>query len=110
MKSKVTVVSSELVVKHYDNNRKSENFVCKVMMFDPDTNEVDDVGTIRIPLALTNPAMLNEAGSQIRKGDYLIDFKAARGFSDDGIGGRLCLFEPVNQNAPKASAPAAPKV
>lgn len=110
MKSKVTVVASEFVQKHYEKST-SESFVCKVMMFDPDTNEVDDVGTLRVPKALTNPAILTEDGQKIRKGDYLIDFKADRKYSDDGIGGRLCCFEAVQaavKTAPQQQ-PAAPK-
>lgn len=107
MKSKVTVVASEFVQKHYEKST-SESYVCKVMMFDPDTNEVDDVGTLRVPKALTNPAILSEDGQKIRKGDYLIDFKADRKYSDDGIGGRLCLFEAVPA-IPKSSQPVASK-
>lgn len=97
MKSKITVVGSEFVTKHYDNNRKSESFVAKVIMHDVEDEDDADVGTIRVPMALVPESVITGEGEKrrIRKGDYLVDFKAARSYSDDGVVGRLCEFLPV---------------
>jgi hypothetical protein len=111
MKSKITVVGSEFVTKHYDNNRKSESFVCKCIMHDADDEEGGaDVGTVRIPLPLIPESVITGEGEKrrIRKGDYLIDFRAGRSYSDDGIVGRLCEFVPVPVVAKGQSVAAQP--
>jgi hypothetical protein len=92
MKTRVTVVGSEFVVRHYDNNRKSESYICKCVTHDPETGAVD-VGTLRVPAVLAPDGVL--------PGDYNIDFRAGRSFSDDGIVGRLCLLEAVSASGVK---------
>lgn len=106
MKTKITVVGSDFVVRHYDNNRKSESFVAKVIIHDASAEDDEggaDVGTLRVALPLVPESVIVGEGEKrrIRKGDYIIDFKAGRSFSDDGIVGRLCDFLPV-MDRPKA--------
>jgi hypothetical protein len=109
MKTRITVVGSEFLVRHYDGNRKSESFVCKCILHGEEGAGGLDVGTLRLPAALVRESF--GADTEILpNGDYWIDFKAGRSFSDDGIVGRICSLEAVaaaSAARPRSAASAA---
>lgn len=108
MKSLVTVVGSDFTEKHYEKS-VSQYFTVKLILQDADDADDVDVGTMRVKLDLVDPAVIEDTpkGKRIRKGDYLVDFKAGRSYSDDGIVGRCCEFVAFERRPDRKEAKAA---
>lgn len=90
MKVRVTVVGSERQERLYaqaggGQPRKVVSHKCKVILHGE--GGVVDVGTLSVPEAL--------APEGVQPGDYLIDYRAGRGFSEDKIVGLLHSIEPM---------------
>ncbi|MCL2875460.1 MAG: hypothetical protein FWF12_04020 [Betaproteobacteria bacterium] len=90
MESRITVIGSELKSAFYNNKaggapREVKTNICKVILHME--NGVVDVGTLRVPESL--------APEGVQPGDYMISYRAGRGFSDDAIGGVMCGFKAV---------------
>lgn len=99
MKTRVTVVGAERKENLYPvaggAPRKVVSHKCKVILHLPDG--AVDVGTLTVPDAL--------APEGVTPGDYQVEFRAGRGFSEDKIIGVMHSFEGVGRAAPAAPAP-----
>lgn len=102
MKSRVTVVGVERQERVYASPNGAPRTVishkCKVVLHLPDGSV--DVGTLTVPDAL--------APEGVTPGDYAVEFRAGRGFSEDKIIGVMHSFEGVGsvRTAAPAQAPA----
>lgn len=102
MKTRISVVGSDRKENLYPvaggAPRKVVSHKCKVILHLPDGTV--DVGTMTVPDAL--------APEGVQPGDYYVEFRAGRGFSEDKIIGVMHSFEsakPVqNVPAPKEAA------
>lgn len=87
MKTRVTVVGAERKENLYPvaggAPRKVVSHKCKVILHLPDGGI--DVGTLTVPDAL--------APEGVTPGDYNVEFRAGRGFSEDKIIGVMFSFE-----------------
>lgn len=100
--SRITVLGAEERVNLYPvpggKPREVKSYTCKVMLHTPDGQI--DVGTLTVPSSL--------APEGVQPGDYLVSYRAGRGFKEDKIVGVMHSFEavrPANLKAP-AAAPA----
>lgn len=89
METRVTVVGVERKENLYPvaggQPRKVVSHQCKVILHLPDG--VIDVGTMKVPDAL--------APEGVQPGDYMVEFRAGRGFSEDKIVGVMHSFRAV---------------
>lgn len=89
MKTRVTVVGAERKENLYPvaggAPRKVVSHKCKVILHLPDGGI--DVGTLTVPDAL--------APEGVTPGDYNVEFRAGRGFSEDKIVGVMFSFEGI---------------
>lgn len=106
MKTRVTVVGAERKENLYPvaggQPRKVVSHKCKIILHLPDGQI--DVGTLTVPEAL--------APEGVNPGDYLVEYRAGRGFSEDKIIGVMHSFEAMPAGRPAqspAAQPAAPK-
>lgn len=101
MKTRVTIVGSEKRENLYPvaggQPRKVVSYKCKCILHGADG--VVDVGTLTVPESVAPEGVL--------PGDYLIDYRAGRGFSEDKIMGILHSIEPfaAGRSQPKPEAP-----
>lgn len=107
MESRITVLGATPKTAHYASKtggpaREVKSHVCKIMLHLE--GGAIDVGTMNVPEAL--------APEGVQPGDYMIAYRAGRGFTDDKIVGVLCKFEavrPIKQQAPQSAPAVAPK-
>lgn len=97
MESRITVIGAELNTNFYASKtggapREVKSYTCKVILHLE--GGAVDVGTLRIPEAL--------APEGITPGDYMVAYRAGRGFSDDKIVGVMTTFRGVKPSAAKA--------
>jgi len=85
MKTRVTVLSAERREAVYEGGRKSVSHKCKIILHLPDGGV--DVGTLTVPDAL--------APEGVTPGDYHVEYRAGRGYSEDKIIGVMFSFEGV---------------
>lgn len=89
MKTRVTIVGSEKRENLYPvaggQPRKVTSYKCKCVLHLADGTV--DVGTLNVPEAL--------APEGVAPGDYLLEYRAGRGFSEDKIVGVLHSMEPM---------------
>ncbi|MDR2187711.1 MAG: hypothetical protein LBE62_06615 [Azonexus sp.] len=103
MESRITVVGSELKSAIYSGKngappREVKRHVCKVILH---IDGVVDVGTLNVPVTIVPETDL------IQPGDYMISYRAGRGFQEDKIVGVMTEFRPVKPA--KADAKPEPK-
>lgn len=95
MKTRVSVVGSERREALYPvaggQPRKVVSHQLKVILHLPDGTV--DVGTMKVPDAL--------APEGVAPGDYLVEFRAGRGFKEDQIIGVMHSFEAVGSAKPQ---------
>lgn len=97
MKTRVTVVGAERKENLYPvaggQPRKVVSHKCKVILHLHDGTI--DVGTLTVPESL--------APEGVQPGDYAVEYRAGRGFSEDKIIGVMHTFEAVGKQAPAAA-------
>lgn len=96
MKTRISILASERKESVYEGGRKSVKYVCKCVIHAEDGSV--DVGTLNVPERFAPEGVL--------PGEYAVDYKAGRGFSDDKIGGQLALFEPLQTRSAARPVPA----
>lgn len=102
MQSRITVIGSELKSSMYSSKtggapREVKRHVCKCILHGEGGSV--DVGTLSVPEAL--------APEGVQPGDYVVEYRAGRGFSDDKIIGVMVSFEPFRASSkPQQSSPA----
>lgn len=100
MQTRVTVVGAERREALYPvaggQPRKVVSHVCKVILNLPDGTI--DVGTLKVPETF--------APEGVTPGDYMVEYRAGRGFKEDQIIGVMHSFEPMRKApAAQSSAP-----
>jgi len=105
MESRITVIGAELRSAYYANKaggapREVKSYNCKVILHLE--GGAVDVGTLKVPEAL--------APEGVTPGDYLISYRAGRGYQDDKIVGVMVGFKGINSKGGKAvEIPGQPK-
>lgn len=96
MKTRVSIVSSEKRENLYPvaggQPRKVVSYKCKCILHAADGTI--DVGTLSVPEAIAPEGLV--------PGDYVLDYRAGRGFTEDRIIGVLHSVEPFAAGRPQA--------